>query len=67
MTREALLKELQTRNMGEIIELIEDAENGELEQLELARALGLLRDEELNEKVINYLKEYNVEIIYLDE
>lgn len=67
MTREEIVKELEAQQMTEIIELIEDAEAGELEQLELARALGLLRDEDLNNKVISYLKENGVEIIYLDE
>lgn len=67
MSRDKLINDLEERKMTEIIELIEDAEKGQLEQLELAPSLGLLRDEELNEQVINYLKAEGVEIIYVNE
>lgn len=67
MTKDELIKELESRNMKEIIELIEDADNGELEELEVAKALGLLRDEKLNEEVIKLLEQNGVEIIYLEE
>jgi hypothetical protein len=67
MSRDKLINVLEDRKMTEIIELIEDAEKGQLEQLELAPSLGLLRDEELNEQVINYLKSEGVEIIYVNE
>lgn len=67
MTKEEMIKILQERKMDEVIELIEDAENGDLEELELARSLGLLRDEALNDAVIKYLEEKGVNIIYLDD
>ncbi|SDY89039.1 hypothetical protein SAMN05421736_104100 [Evansella caseinilytica] len=62
-----LIEKLAKNKMTEIIELMDDAENGELEELELARSLGLLRDEELNEQVIHWLTENGVKIIYLDD
>ncbi|MDG5787540.1 hypothetical protein QA612_08535 [Evansella sp. AB-P1] len=67
MNREEIIQQLKDRHMEEIIELIIDAENGELEELELAKALGLLRDETLNEHVIKLLEENGVTIIYLED
>lgn len=67
MTRDELLLELENKNMTEIIELVEDAEAGELQELELAPSLGLLRETSLNEAVLNYLTSQGVEIIYVDE
>ncbi|MDQ0255240.1 hypothetical protein J2S74_002622 [Evansella vedderi] len=67
MTRDDIVTELHSRNMDEIIELIEDAENGELEELELAKPLGLLREEQLNDHVIKLLEENGVKIIYVEE
>ncbi|WP_096188687.1 hypothetical protein [Evansella halocellulosilytica] len=66
-TKNDLLDELEKRGMTDVVELITDAENGELEALELAPSLGLLRDDDLNERVINLLKDNGVEIIYVDE
>ncbi|UTR09679.1 hypothetical protein MM300_17545 [Evansella sp. LMS18] len=67
MNRDELIQELKQNNMDEILELIEDAENGDLNELELARSLGLLRDDRLNEGVISLLEENGVTIIYLDD
>lgn len=67
MKRDELIQELKQNNMDEIVELIEDADNGELEELELARSLGLLRDDRLNNAVISLLEENGVTIIYLDD
>jgi hypothetical protein len=65
MTKEELLSILQEREMTEVIELIEDAESGDLEELELVESLGLLRDEELNREVLQLLESLGVTIIYL--
>ncbi|UTR14682.1 hypothetical protein MM221_19395 [Salipaludibacillus sp. LMS25] len=67
MTRDELTAVLEKQGMSEIIELIEDAENGYLEELELAPSIGLLRDDELNKEVLNFLEEQGVTIIYMDE
>lgn len=67
MTKEEILQELADKNMKEIIELIEDAEKGYLEELELVEQVGLLRDAKLNEEVINLLQSLNVEIIYVTD
>lgn len=67
MTRDELIAELENEKMVEIIELIEEAEAGYLKELELAPSLGLLRDDNLNEAVLNYLTSQGVEIIYVSE
>ncbi|MBU9711332.1 hypothetical protein [Evansella tamaricis] len=67
MNRDELVQQLEANHMSEIIELIEDAEKGDLEELEIAKALGLLRDETLNAEVLNYLESQGVKIIYLEE
>ncbi len=65
MTRDELVAVLEKKRMTEIIELIEDAEKGELEELELVESLGLLMDQELNKEVLSLLESLGVTIIYL--
>ncbi|TKI54769.1 hypothetical protein E8L90_04540 [Brevibacillus antibioticus] len=65
MTRDELVAVLEKKRMTEIIELIEDAEAGELEELELVESLGLLMDQELNNEVLSLLESLGVTIIYL--
>jgi hypothetical protein len=65
MTRDELLALLQEKRMTEVIELIEDAEAGELEELELVEGIGLLYDEELNREVLALLENLGVTVIYL--
>lgn len=67
MTRDELLAVLAKKRMTEVIELIEDAEAGEVDELELVEGIGLLLDEELNEAVLTLLQELGVEIIYVKE
>lgn len=62
MTKEEILRVLEERKMTEVIELIEDAEAGELEELELVEGLGLLADEALNRAVLNLLEDLGVTI-----
>ncbi|MGZ0049911.1 hypothetical protein [Brevibacillus gelatini] len=65
MTRDELMAVLEKKRMTEVIELIEDAEKGELEELELVESLGLLMDQELNREVISLLESLGVTIIYV--
>jgi len=67
MTRDEIMAVLTQKRMTEVIELIEDAEAGELEELELAEGLGLLLDEQLNHAVLSLLQELGVEIIYVKD
>ncbi|MGE7271946.1 hypothetical protein ACQKK5_10875 [Brevibacillus panacihumi] len=67
MTRDELLKVLENNQMTEVIELIEDAENGDLEELELAESLGLLLDPDLNREVLQLLESLGVTIIYVQD
>ncbi|AKF94443.1 hypothetical protein [Brevibacillus laterosporus] len=65
MTQQEIVDTLKERRMTEILELIEDAKSGDLEELELVESLGLLADETLNKEVIRLLEELGVTIIYL--
>jgi len=65
MTKEEILAVLEQKRMNEIIELIEDAEAGELEELELVESLGLLMDETLNREVLQLLQSLGVTITYV--
>jgi len=51
--------------MEDILELVEDAEKGYLEELELVESIGLVYDRELNEALIQVLKELGVKIDYV--
>jgi len=65
VTKEEILAVLEQKRMNEIIELIEDAEAGELEELELVESLGLLMDETLNREVLQLLQSLGVTITYV--
>ncbi|WP_216829185.1 hypothetical protein [Alkalihalobacterium elongatum] len=67
MTKEEINQLLKEKKLEDIIELIEDAEEGYLEELELVESLGLVHDEELNRKVIELLKTLGVKIIYVTD
>ncbi|WP_096434927.1 hypothetical protein [Alteribacter populi] len=67
MEKQAVMKELEENNYTEVLDLIEDAEKGKLEELELAKSLGLLRDEQLNKAVIQILKDEGVHVYFVDE
>ncbi|MDX6152952.1 MULTISPECIES: hypothetical protein [Marinococcus] len=67
MTKAEVRQQLEERNMEEVLELIEDAENGDLKELELAASLGLLRDETLNDAVLKVLQDEGVTIIYVED
>jgi len=65
MTKDEIISVLEQKRMTEILELIQDAETGDLEELELVESLGLLADEQLNEAVLSLLQSMGVTIIYL--
>lgn len=67
MTKEEILAVLEERQLTDIIELIEDAESGDLEELELVESLGLLLDQELNREVIGLLESLGVTIVYVTD
>lgn len=67
MTKEEIMQYLEENELEEIIELIEDAEAGELTQLEIVPSIGLLYDLDMNEKVLNMLRELGVHIIYITD
>lgn len=62
-----ILKKLEEKKLTDIIELIEDAEKGKLEELELVEQIGLLYEKALNKEVIKLLESYNVKIIYVTD
>ncbi|RXJ04006.1 hypothetical protein DS745_01035 [Anaerobacillus alkaliphilus] len=67
MKKEDMLQTLKEQDLTDIIELIEDAENGDLEELELVESVGLLFDEALNKEVIQLLQDLGVKIIYVTD
>lgn len=67
MLKEDVVQKLEERGLEDVIELIEDAENGHLEELELVKSIGLVYDEELNNVVIELLQSNGVKIIYVTD
>ncbi|NEU31210.1 hypothetical protein GN156_10500 [bacterium LRH843] len=67
MTKEELIQELKTRDLEDMLELVEDAEKGHLEELELVESIGLVYDRSLNEALIHTLQELGVKLIYLTD
>ena len=67
MLKDDLLKKLEDQGLDDIIELIEDAEAGHLEELELVESIGLLYDKDLNDDVIELLQSNGVKIIYVTD
>jgi hypothetical protein len=67
MTKEEIIVQLKEKDLKDIIVLINDAEKGHLEELELVESIGLLDDEKLNRSVISLLQETGVRIIYVTD
>jgi hypothetical protein len=65
MTKEKILVELKEKGLTDIIEMIEDAEKGDLEELELVESIGLVHDKSLNQAVISLLEDLGVQMIYV--
>lgn len=67
MTKQQMIEKLETLGLEEILELIEDAEKGQLEELELVESIGLVYERELNDAIISFLKENGVSIVYVTD
>ncbi|WP_252311841.1 hypothetical protein [Sinobaca sp. H24] len=67
MTKDEVKNKLKEKQLSEALELVEDAEKGHLDELELVRSLGLLADEELNRETLAVLENEGVTIIYVEE
>jgi hypothetical protein len=67
MTREEIIQALKDKGLKDILELVEDAEEGELEELELVESIGLVHDETLNREVISLLQILGVKMIYVTD
>lgn len=65
MTRDEIVQALEEKKLADIIELIEDAEKGQVEELELVEQIGLVHDPKLNEEVLRLLEELDVTITYV--
>ncbi|HJV45543.1 MAG TPA: hypothetical protein VJ824_07435 [Bacillota bacterium] len=65
MTKDEILEKLKEKGLKDIIELIEDAQAGDLEELELVESIGLVHDDQLNQAVIALLESLGVQIIYV--
>ena len=67
MDLEQVIVKLQDKNLVDILELIEDAKTGELEELELVESIGLVHDDELNQATLNHLRGLGVNIIFVTD
>jgi len=67
MNKEEIISILQERKLDDILELIEDAESGDLEELELVESIGLVHDRELNKEVLALLEQLGVSILYVTD
>ncbi|MCM2674390.1 hypothetical protein [Alkalicoccobacillus plakortidis] len=64
---EELLSEFEEKQMKDLIEMMEDAKSGHLKEVELVESIGLLYDQTLNQKLLTWLKEQGVELIYVTD
>ncbi|MDQ0205979.1 hypothetical protein [Alkalicoccobacillus murimartini] len=62
-----LLTEFENKEMKDLIEMMEDAKTGHLKEVELVESIGLLYDQSLNQKLLTWLKEQGVELIYVTD
>ncbi|UOE92277.1 hypothetical protein MM271_13515 [Alkalihalobacillus sp. LMS39] len=67
MDKEQVISKLKEKKLDDIVEIIEDAQDGYLTELELVESLGLVYDDELNKQVLDLLKELGVTIIYVTD
>ncbi|RBW69483.1 hypothetical protein [Bacillus taeanensis] len=67
MNKEQVIAALEERKLKDIIELIEDAEEGYLEELELVESVGLVYGDELNKAVLDLLQSLGVTLIYVTD
>jgi hypothetical protein len=67
MTKEEVIVKLENLGMEDMIELIEDAEKGYLEELELVESIGLVYDRDLNDAMLHVLKNLGVAIVYVTD
>ncbi|KMK76388.1 hypothetical protein [Alkalihalobacillus pseudalcaliphilus] len=63
MDRDQIVNQLKATKMDDLLELVEDAESGYLEELELVPSIGLCYDQELNNALIQLLIDNGVTII----
>ncbi|WP_347814327.1 hypothetical protein [Alkalihalobacillus sp. LMS39] len=67
LDKEQVISKLKEKKLDDIVEIIEDAQDGYLTELELVESLGLVYDDELNKQVLDLLKELGVTIIYVTD
>ncbi|MFC0559950.1 hypothetical protein [Halalkalibacter alkalisediminis] len=67
MTKDEVIAKLESLGMEDMLEMIEDAEKGHLEELELVESIGLLYDRNLNEALLNVLRELGVSIVFITD
>ena len=67
MNKEQIIQTLTEKKLTDIIELIEDAEDGFLEELELVESVGLVYEDELNKHVLQLLQDLGVKLIYVTD
>lgn len=66
-TIDDLVEKLESEGKEDILKLIEDAKNGELEEIELVESIGLLVDLEENKRLLNWFEQQGVNLIYVTD
>lgn len=66
-TIDDLVEKLEKEGKEDILELIEDAKNGELEEIELVESIGLLVDLEENKRLLDWFEQQGVNLIYVTD
>ncbi|MGD9678568.1 MAG: hypothetical protein AB7V16_09530 [Vulcanibacillus sp.] len=67
MNKEEIIEKLMEKQLDDVVKMINDADKGFLGDLELVEQIGLINDDILNKEVINLLRSYNVNIIYVTD
>ncbi|TSB46970.1 hypothetical protein [Alkalicoccobacillus porphyridii] len=62
-----LLNEFEAKELTDLLEMMEDAKVGDLKEVELVESIGLLYDQELNQKLLKWLEEQGVELVYVTD
>lgn len=62
-----LVERLREQGLEDILEMVEDAEKGKLEEIELVKSIGLLYDQDDNKRLLEWFEEQGVTLVYVTE
>ncbi|WP_054712489.1 hypothetical protein [Bacillus sp. JCM 19041] len=62
-----LVERLREHGLEDILEMVEDAEAGKLEEIELVKSIGLLYDQDDNKRLLEWFEEQGVTLVYVTD